>query len=46
MEILKDEADKQMQEVWRVSWNIMSTVLAASNEKNQVKLWKNFGGKY
>lgn len=24
----------------------MATILAASDEKNQVKLWKNFGGKY
>ena len=33
METLKDENDKNLQ-VWRVSWNLMATILAASDEKN------------
>ena len=30
--------------VWKVSWNMMATVMASSDERNEVKLWKR-GGK-
>ena len=31
----------------KVSWNILSTILASSDEENIVKLWKNDGsGKF
>jgi hypothetical protein len=26
---------------WRVSWNMMGTILASSDDENMVKLWKN-----
>jgi len=31
---------------WKVCWNIMGTILASSNESNQITLWKNIGDDY
>jgi len=32
--------------VWKVSWNMMATVLACSDEKNIVRVWKSSGDKW
>lgn len=32
--------------VWKVSWNVMATILASSDEKNAVKIWKSSGDKW
>ena len=32
--------------VWRVSWNMMGTVLASSDNKRVIKLWKNISDKW
>lgn len=32
--------------VWKVSWNVMATILASSDEKNVVKIWKTSGDKW
>ena len=32
--------------VWKVSWNMMATVLASSDERNIVRVWKNSGDKW
>ena len=32
--------------VWKVSWNMMATVLASSDERNVVKLWKRGGNRW
>ena len=32
--------------VWKVSWNMMATVLASSDERNVVKLWKRGGSRW
>lgn len=29
--------------MFKVSWNVMSTILASSDEDNTVRLWKNDG---
>ncbi len=33
--------DNQGGEFWRVSWNIMATMIAASDSSNNITLWKN-----
>ena len=32
--------------VWKVSWNMMATVLASSDERNIVRVWTNSGDKW
>jgi len=32
--------------VWKVSWNMMATILASSDERNIVRVWKNSGDKW
>lgn len=41
-----EKLEKEMNEIWRVEWNITGNILAVSDDNGNIKLIKNYNGKW